>query len=475
MTSNYLDDYLTLEITADSRWATLYPNRPCPRSVPKVRDVLQYLQAKGVRYGVDESAVRKFLDDWRRARVESPTIVATGDEADPDASRSTKLRRLPPPPRRGNNPVELLPLFVEKGEAIFEDAVQPKKAAIKRNVRGETLSGAGDGSLPHAGPGIEIVGKKWISRRAGFLTQENGKVIVSTSLIQPRDLPSGTYDWPNDVVIQGNIAPNTVLESGGDVWVQGSVFDSVKIVAGGTIRVEGEVVGAETQLVASGDIVARAVTNARLTADGDIRVQDRVRMATLRTYGRFCGMSEDGQIIGSRVGAVKGAEIASIASCRTQATHISVGVPDWLDDSYKDLQAEIVRWQSYHQKIYEDFQRRHDSLLSDRAKIHRLPSKEKEQFEADQEAVLQEQKRVDEKIAKLKTKQARLQERRQRDDKAIIVLLGKTAAGARFTIRGKTYAADRELGAETTLFVSPESGRVHAIPSSLFQSSEFTT
>lgn len=472
MHGHFLDDYLSLEITADSRMATLYPKCACPRSVPKRRVVLEFLNANGVRYGIDESAVRQFLEEWRRSRVQAPTTVATGDDVESESGH--KLKRLPPPPRKGNDPVQLLPLYVKKGEPIFEDQFVGTSTQPRRNVRGETIS-AGQYEVPHAGPGIEIVGNRWVARRPGFLTQEDGKVLVSPTLIQKRDLPTDHYDWPNDVVIQGNVAPGTVLEAGGNVWISGSVFDSVKINAGGFIRVDGEIIGAETQVYAHGDVTARAVSSARVTAEGNMQITDRVRLATLRSYGFFGGMSEDGEISGSRISAVRGATLGQIAACRTQPTLISVGVPEWLDDSSREIDSEIVRWQSYHQKLYEDFSKKHASLLADRTKIHRLPQKEREAFEHDQEIVQDEQERIDAKIVALKTRQARLEERRQRDDRAVIVVDRPTSAGVQYSIRGKTYPAERPLAVGTTLFISPDTGRVHAIPSGLFQSSELTS
>ncbi len=471
-----LIELLELKLSDDGLSARLRAVGAYPSAAAvSVDDLIEFLDRKNVVFGIDQEQLTEFLRLWSHpdydpSRAE-PITIAQGTTALPPSPPT--LRRLHPPVRSGHNPVQLLPLYVAKGEAIFIEE-EPKPGKPGQKVTGEVVPIPNSSSQrPRLGPGISHEENRWVATRSGFLSRDGDIIMVSTTLHHHRDLPAREYHWTGNVRIVGNLLSGVELIVGGSVEIQGDVHDKVRIRCHGDVNIRGQISGTGTRITARGQITVGGLQGAQLMADQDVILMGDAEYARIRTHSNFIAIEHQSVIKGSRIEAVRGARIRSISDDPTgQKTSVTVGVSEWLDEEFRALDDEIQRWQTYHQKIYADFQNQYRELLEDRTKIHKLPQAMRAQYENAHNEVLNEQKRIDEKMSALKTQQIRLQERRNRDESAVITILDRVEAGSRFSVRGRAYSPESDLTKPTTLFVHPDTGRVHAMPTALYESSE---
>ncbi|MCA8960050.1 MAG: DUF342 domain-containing protein, partial [Planctomycetes bacterium] len=265
-----IQQQLRVDIAPDGLTASLYPTTPCPARTPKPKDLVEVLRRAGVVEGIDDDVLALFIEDWRRGTIVGPRVVATGVAPKPAAVPS--LKRVAPPARSGQDPVELLPLFVKKDETIF--ALGAAGAArLGRSVRGDVTQPdprAGGGPVP--GTGIVVENGQWIATRTGFLVISGDRIDVSTVLTHNRDLPPGDYRWTGDAVIRGDVSTGCTLRIEGSIRVEGNVRDGVLIRASGGVEVTERIEGHDTRIVSGASITVGDVAASTLTAEGDVAV-----------------------------------------------------------------------------------------------------------------------------------------------------------------------------------------------------------
>ncbi|MFQ5654035.1 MAG: FapA family protein [Planctomycetota bacterium] len=460
-----LNDLLLLEVAPDGLEATLLPLRPHPRRKTRPRHLARFLHERGIVNGCSEQRLRGFIEAWKSWTVESPWWVARGTAATPPTS--AELLRVHPPARSGNDSVELLPLYVKKGDLLFT-LVLGRKGVEGCNVLGEPVPFAEDEEIPpvQPGPGVVVEGQTWRAGRTGFLVEEGRTISISKSLLHYHDLPTGVYRWPSSARIEGSISAGTVIDVAGHLTVKGEIGGGVKILAGGNLMVEGSIHGeGTTSLEAEGDVYVDTVDRCTLHSGRDLHVRRACIDCNCRGRGYLIAGAPGCKVVGGRIEAVKGATLFDVGSTDRQRTLISVGASEWVDHDLKGLEGEIRRWTSYHARLYHQYQQRFGSSRS-------LPVGPREDLATEEERLVKEQQRVDEQISRLKTRQSQLHKVRERDDRAVIRIIGQALPGCRFVIRGKGYSPGRTGLSGVTLSVFQESGRVHGVPTALFESSE---
>ena len=465
-----IQQYLRVDVAPDGLTASLYPTSACPARTPKPRDLIEVLARAGVVEGVDPDVLALFIEDWDRGTIVGPRVVATGTAPKPAAVPS--LKRVAPPARSGQDPVELLPLFVKRDEVIFALG-STGTARVGRSVRGEVTQPdprAAGGPVP--GSGILVRDGRWVATETGFLVIAGDRIDVSHVLTHNRDLPPGDYRWNGDAVIRGDIPTGCSLRIDGSIRVEGTIHDGVVVRATGNVEITGAVEGHDSRVVATGDVHVGAAIGSTLTAEGNVTVQRETQLATVRARGRFIADSNESRVRGARIDAVAGAAIHVIEELRSQRTTVSVGSSEWIVEECKAIEGEIERWIAYRDKQFEAFRSRYGKLLENRARIHRLPPAARREFEAAQKSVRLEQERVDQKICELRTRQNDLDRKRTRDDSAVVDVKNGAPDGTRFAVRGREYLVSGTLPKGHTICVNQETGRAHAVPTGIFVSSE---
>ena len=465
-----LEHHLRVEISEDGMVATIFPIARYPRQRIKTRHVLQLLEQNAVCWGVLEDAVGDFLQRWKHGHIEHPWVIARGRPPAPARGRS--LKRIAPPARSGRDPVELLPLYVKGGEALFRE-VDAKAGRPGMTVRGQASRPSE--ILPRdvaPGLGIQVQNGTWFAERTGFLKKEGERVSISSTLIHRHDLPAAEYHWAHDAEIHGTVEEGVKLRIGGDLRVSGTVAAGVVVQVAGDLTIEGDVAGSRTtRLEVVGGVTVENVGECEILAGDDIVLNGLAHHAHCRTRGSFQADGEAARVIGGEVESVSGAVIREVGDTNGTPTRVRVGRARWVEEQIRALDAELKGWIQYSARIVEHFEARYASLLADRSKIYKLDEAERLRFEEARAEATREQARIDARIAEIQTFKQRLVERRTVDARAVI-RVERAYRGCEFGVRSQSYEVKGQPIEKMVLCISPTSHRVLPVPQTIFDSAD---
>lgn len=152
-------------------------------------------------------------------------------------------------------------------------------------------------------------------------------------------LATGNIHHTGSVTVEGDVLADAVIEAEGDVVVKGMVEESV-IICGGTLTVAGGILGGEGHLIrVGGNVEAKYIREADLTAGGDVLVARQISHSRVRCLGSV--MVPNGRIAGGKTIALRGIQVGTAGAPGSSDTVFMAGV-DY------SLQAQI---DLYHEKI----------------------------------------------------------------------------------------------------------------------------
>jgi uncharacterized protein (DUF342 family) len=147
------------------------------------------------------------------------------------------------------------------------------------------------------------------------------------------DYSTGNIDFNGDVVIGGSVQSQFSVKATGTITIAGYVEAGAYITAGKDILIQRGVVGASTELVAGGSIMAKFLQEATVRAGADVKVGSYIFNASVRAGGMVLvpGMGEGKSraLVGGLVWGARGITARSIGSPYNASTRLVVGVdPD---------------------------------------------------------------------------------------------------------------------------------------------------
>ena len=463
---------VALELSDDRMRAILRPLLPRPPRGLNATALHRFLTSSGIQHGIEKDTLKAVLSAWKLHET-GPWIVAEGTP--PKAGRSSGLDRLAPPPRSGLDDVEMLPLYVKRDDRIFR-SVGSRAPSPGRDVLGVLVPPpqAPDAASLTPGRGISIEEDgTWVARATGFLDVDDGEVRILKTLVHTRGLGPGTYRWPGDARIVGDIAAGTTIEVGGHLSIEGMVGIGAHLRADGDLRVEGVVTGGgTTRLEAEGRMKLTTAIGALITAGGDIVVTELLEGCRTRTRGGLHADGEGCEIIGGTVEAIGGAELNDVKPDGAHHASISVGRASWINDEMRSVEAEIRRWVLYHGKLFNDFRAEHKKYADNRSTLWQVSEKERDQFYLAEDQVHAEQQRVDQRVSRLRSRLEALAASRTYDPKAVVHIRGAVEAGTKISVRGRRYNSGRKVLTKVAVGIFGEGRRVCAVPSAIYLSSE---
>ena len=176
------------------------------------------------------------------------------------------------------------------------------------------------------------------------------------------DYSTGNIDFHGDVVIQGSVQSLFSVKATGGVSIGGYVEAGAFISTGKNIAIKGGVVGANTELVAGGSVMAKFIQEATIRAVEDVQAGAYIFNASVRAGGRVIvlgkGEGKSRALVGGLIWGGKGIEATSIGSPYNTGTRLVVGVdPDRvnrLDQLRDNIRACEERQQRLMEKIGVD-------------------------------------------------------------------------------------------------------------------------
>ena len=183
--------------------------------------------------------------------------------------------------------------------------------------------------------------KKLTSLVDGHVSLVEGKVFVSDVYeVENVDLSTGNIEFEGSVQVRGNVSSNFEIRAGGNVIISG-VVEGACIEAGGNIIIARGMNGmAKGILKAGGNIVAKFLENATVSAGGYVNTESILHSnVTASTEIQVTG--KRGFITGGHVRAGQRIEVKTLGATLGAPTVVEVGVDPEKKAEYMKLQKEI--------------------------------------------------------------------------------------------------------------------------------------
>lgn len=236
------------------------------------------------------------------------------------------------PPREG---VPGLNVF---GKEISVPTLKPVKLRLGKHVTEE-----------EDGDGVRIVS----AACDGRLRFANETVTVDDVYVIKGDvsLETGNIHHKGAVTVQGDVRAGALIETAGDVAVRGLVEAST-IRCGGDLVVGGGIVGdGEGVVEAGGDVSALYISEARVSAGGDVTVKNEIAHADVDSRGRI--RVDKGRIAGGHITAFKGIRVAEAGASGSTTTHLVSGVDPALEPALDVRREKLVELDAARERLDE--------------------------------------------------------------------------------------------------------------------------
>ncbi|RMH57159.1 MAG: DUF342 domain-containing protein [Candidatus Hydrogenedentota bacterium] len=329
------DAVLAVTISEDRMSATARLLPPIGAgSFPKPEEMLSRLRENhGIRYGLDERAVRGLISLVASERKAAEAIVARGKQPLPGRGEHYEIvADLPAPPQIDEHgridyraaasvpavePGDLLArrFPAEPGSAgrdVLGNIVPPPAKEEKPLLPGEGTEARPDGI--HAAVAGEFV-------REGRILKVRPVRIVEGNV----DYSTGNIEFPGSVIIRGSILDRFIVRCRGRCEVLGTI-QAAFVEVEGDLSVAGGIVGREIGVVrCGGTIRCHFIENASVESRGDVIVEKAILHARIDTAGFVHLTGKPGTLIGGRIRAGRGVIAQAIGSITETATRIHFG------------------------------------------------------------------------------------------------------------------------------------------------------
>lgn len=311
-------------------------------------DIYADLHTAGVKYGIDESAIETYL----AKRIYCTDFVfATGLEArhGTDASIEyffkTDLRARPTLKEDGS--VDFFNLntmnHVKKGDLLAR-LTPEDKGENGINVCGEPIYPRDVKKLKlRYGRNISVNEDhtEAYSDVDGHVTLVEEKIFVSDVYnAENVDNSTGDINYEGTVKISGNVCSNFSVRAKGNVEIMG-VVEGATIEAGGDITIARGVNGmGKGVLKAGGNIIAKFIENATVTANGFVETE-AILHSTVMAGSEVNVVGKKGLISGAHVSATNGIHAKTLGSQMGADTILELGVNPAIKLRYQELMEQI--------------------------------------------------------------------------------------------------------------------------------------
>jgi len=262
-----------------------------------------------------------------------PIVIARGQPPDPGCDGRFELdASLRPPPPDNSDHINFFeqrriptatqgqcigkvypPKPPQAGQDVFGEPIkptgQPRRVQLGKNVRlepdGQSVVATRDGQVKYDAMSVEIVD----------ILRVEGDV----------DFNTGSIDSPSGVIIRGSVLDLFIVRSRKSIEVGGNI-EAAEVHADENILVRGGICGKEKgKVTCGGELRARFCSGASIEAVGDVYIAREAINCVIRTHGML--HIPNGSLMGGRVHARKGGQIAVLGSEAGVKTHVGIGMP----------------------------------------------------------------------------------------------------------------------------------------------------
>lgn len=321
-----------VQITADGMEAYLMLVTPDDGGEYTVESLQKALDERGVKYGIDESALKELADE-KKYGLE--TLIARGTEPvdgkDGYYDYNFNCNFDKKPLIRPDGTVDYW--SVKSIESVVQDQVIAEYHPCVQGIDGKTVTGKpilakrGREQLPLKGKGFERRDDNtYVALMSGKIETQNDRVVILPvhELSGNADLSSGNIDFHGDVVIHGSVESGVTVKASGTITVDG-IVEACTLEAGKDIILRSGMLGGNKASVKTkGSITAKFFEFTRIECAGDIRA-DVLMDCQVQCFGKIIMNGKRGSIIGGLTHGVRGIEVTTLGNDAEKKTVVMAG------------------------------------------------------------------------------------------------------------------------------------------------------
>ena len=322
-------------------------------------EILGDLVHRGIKAGVKRGAIEEFLNKREYCKdyvIAEGKPAVRGEDARIEYFFNTDLSMKPTENEDGSvdfrNLNNICP--VEEGELLAR-LYKEKPGTAGFNVFGERLRPADVKRfrLQH-GLNVSLNEDKTelYSMVNGHVALSHGQVCVSNVYdVEDVGNATGNINYDGTVNIKGNVNSGFKVYAKGDIVVGG-------VVEGAELEAEGEIIlkrgiqgGGRAQVKAKGNIVAKFIEGATVSAEGYIRTES-ILLSNVSAKGDVEVSGRKGFVSGGTVRSLSMISVKTIGSETGGSTRLEVGIDPVLKAHYGELEKEIESIEGQMEKVY---------------------------------------------------------------------------------------------------------------------------
>ena len=313
------------------------------------QEILDDLKYQGIVFGIEETAVEAFL----QKREYCKTVVLArgkapvqGKDARIEYYFNTDLKARPTLLEDGSvdffhlNTINhckagdvLARLFPEErgeeGSNVLGDVIPPRDVKKTRFAYGKNIELSEDGAV-------------LTSMVNGHVSLVEGRVFVSDVFeVENVDNSTGDIDYEGSVQVNGNVCSNFTVKAQGNIEIKG-VVEGARVEAGGNITIARGVNGmGKGVLTAGGNIVAKFIENATVTASGYVE-SGSILHSHVNAQTEINVSGKRGFITGGEVCATNCINVKTLGSPMGADTVVNVGINPQVKVEFQQLQKQAA-------------------------------------------------------------------------------------------------------------------------------------
>lgn len=324
-----------------------------------VKDIVAFLNAGRVVFGIDEARIRKMIDS--RA-YEREVCVATGirpvEGQDGFFEYKFNMDLNSKPQENSDGSVDYWSIHtletVEEGQVIATYH-EPVEGSDGKTVTDKVVPCKRARALPPlAGKGFTRSEDNctYTADLNGKIEMKNGRIMISNihEVMGDVDLHTGNIDFRGDVLIHGSVTPGAVVKATGSITVDG-ICENCMLDAGKDIILRGGVLGGHSAVIRSkANIHAQFLEYCSVEAEGFIEFNYALS-CNITCYDHIYVAGKKASIVGGSVYATSGVDVAVVGNMNEVKTNIHVGTNTSVLKEIIDLQNQMTEANEMVEKI----------------------------------------------------------------------------------------------------------------------------
>ncbi|MBX6395331.1 MAG: DUF342 domain-containing protein [Alicyclobacillaceae bacterium] len=357
-------------LTARARWQSVPDIQERLRGL-SLQTIERWLADNGVKFGVDEEAVRQLLAGGD-STVGQWVVVARGVPPEPGQPGKVEWLVSETDGRRketdqGMEPADWLHRVdlrdrggirsVTPGTPLLR-VTPPVPGRDGKSVKGERIPAP---ALPAVavklGPRVEWNedGTEVVAKVAGHPVYDHRRRKVDVSPVYridgDVDYGVGHVSFEGSLHIVGSVKANFRVRASGDVVIEGAVDGGI-VESGTNVEVGGGIYGgSQGKVSARGTVKAKFVQQAKVSAELDVVVSRSILHSETVAGRDILVLSPSGTIAGGTCSAVRWIRTAILGSVMAVPTTVAVGLPQSVRDRWRTLHEELRQLESQRSKL----------------------------------------------------------------------------------------------------------------------------